>query len=220
MHTLPVLRVTKKKKRSLHSAQIRSQSMKASIKKTMGPTRATTKMPEIKCSAPNWTIGDCCHEVGEQQFNTPTSGHLILPEIPSPQKRRTPSSDSVIGISKGNYRRKSKKTDELDTCIGTPSEEKKIEVLNGRIKDFITKENPGRPPITLRYAPLKQPTDETAVFLKPKASSLPINTESCPNLYLLADREKWSYNYKPGKCRYLRCPQSPVLQPDEIFATD
>ena len=88
-----------------------------------------------------------------------------------------------------------------------------------KVRDFIIKDNPGRPPLSLRYVAPKMAGEETKLLLKPKSPQLPINTNSCPNLYLLGDREKWSYNnYKPGKCRYLRCPQSPVLGPEEIFA--
>ena len=222
MHTLPVIRVNKRKRRLTRSSgQTTSQLMKTT---GTAMSLSKTKMPEIKCrkSPANWIVGDCCHGNGEAMNvagNLMLPGQLVLPEITTPQ--RTSSISSVDRGSMRQYRRQSRKSDKLDAFIDAPCrmEEKKKNALNGKIKDFITKENPGRPPITLRYAPLKQAGDET-VFLKPKVPSLPINTNSCPNLYLLADREKWSYNYKPGKCRYLRCPQSPVLQPDEIFATD
>ena len=150
-----------------------------------------------------------------------TRKYSTLPRISQRRQRST----SVIANEDDcrRQRSRSKTTTELNTSfahVASRVEENKRFIIHDRVKEFMNKENPGRPPLTLRYVPPKQIGEETKLLLKPPKEQLPINTNSCPNLYLLADREKWSYNYKPGKCRYLRCPQSPVLQPEEIFSTE
>lgn len=147
-----------------------------------------------------------------------------LPSISRCRHNRSSSSGNIGETSllkrKGNQDTKlSSSLPHYEETRFSAEESVKTHVLYDRVRDFIIKDNPGRPPLSLRYIAPKMAGEETKLLLRPKSPQLPINTNSCPNLCLLADREKWSYNnYKPGKCRYLRCPQSPVLGPEEIFA--
>ena len=147
-----------------------------------------------------------------------------LPSISRCRHNRSSSSGNIGETSllkrKGNQDKKlSSSLPHYEDTRFSAEESVKTHVLYDRVRNFIIKDNPGRPPLSLRYIAPKMAGEETKLLLRPKSPQLPINTNSCPNLCLLADREKWSYNnYKPGKCRYLRCPQSPVLGPEEIFA--
>ena len=159
--------------------------------------------------------------------------HIVFPKITmqsrSLSRRLQYRSSSLGNIGETSLKRKGNRDNELSAFPpyfgdtrgggGGSDEDIKKDVLYDRVKQFIVKENPGRPPLSLRYVPPKLAGEKTKLLLRPKSPQLPINTNSCPNLCLLADREQWSYNnYRPGKCRYLRCPQSPVLGPEEIFA--
>lgn len=165
--------------------------------------RRQTLLPEITLKTPT---------ISTPMLRCSSSGNIgetvskSLP-LPSRRKNRHNHDSKKLSLSLGH----------IDTR--SPAEDIKRHVIHDRIKEFIVKDNPGRPPLSLRYVAPKVAGEGTKLVLRPKTPQLPINTSSCPNLYLLADREKWSYNnYRPGKCRYLRCPQSPVLGPAEIFS--
>ena len=130
----------------------------------------------------------------------------------SQTKKSIQSIDSFECIVENRNRSKTD-TDSLDVIYRI--DEYKKDRLNEKVKEFMTKEIPGRPPSSLRYVKPKPVLVKTALFSRQKTKS-PINTNSCPNLHMFADT--WSYNYRPGKCRYLRCPPSPILQPHEIFS--
>ena len=123
-----------------------------------------------------------------------------------------------VGITENLIKRRSRSIPmPLDTHILYRTDDSKKDILKSRVEKFLTKEVPGKPPTSLRY--LKPKPDKISLnFNIPKHSTSPINTSSCPNLHMFSDRSSWSYNYKVGKCRYLRCPPSPVLQPHEIFS--
>eukprot|EP00111_Clytia_hemisphaerica_P019937 TCONS_00058798-protein len=230
MQTLPVIRNYASNKRStIQSITVsrRSQRVSRSTSRRMSSLGAP-RMPEItrQRSPARFMLGGdeeqtTTNETSDGETEKHSRKHSTLPRISQRRQR----SSSVIADEEASRRQRSrsKTTTELHTSfahVASRVEENKRFIIHDRVKEFMNKENPGRPPLTLRYVAPKQIGEETKLLLKPPKEKLPINTNSCPNLYLLTDRQKWSYNYKPGKCRYLRCPQSPVLQPEEIFSTE
>lgn len=178
----------------------------------------------FKKSADNFGNGNC------QLGTSPKSAKKELPILPrlspssaekrvtSPPLRRHSSPNENKGMVRLPLNTVS---NEQNIYNSTASYRQADTPLTSRIKDFMTKEIPGKPPSSLRYFVPKKTTNEQNTFAavtKLAAHSLAINTSTCPNLQLHSDRSKWSYTHKPGKCRYLRRPQSPILQPDEIFS--
>ena len=140
-------------------------------------------------------------------FTNIPENQTFLPPIVNKHRKH---SDDIIG------RLRSKTVDAaLETFLISRITKEKNNILDEKVKEFMTKEIPGKPPSTLRYIK-PRPVQIKSSFISRKMSNSPINTNSCPNLHMYTDKT-WSYNYKPGKCRYLRCPPSPILQPSEIF---
>lgn len=207
-----------------YEQKIKSTKIQRPLLPKLSERRHTISVENFQLKSDN---SEDTEDIKNQQFLLGTSPKSTLtakesPTLPrlSSEKKDNSRRYSNCGDNKLRLPLSTIANDQNTSNINYKREDiKKDILLSSRIKDFMTKEIPGKPPSSLRYHVPKNASDEKKTKSVPvKASNLPINTNSCPNLHLHSDRSRWSYTHKPGKCRYLRCPPSPILQPDEIFA--
>lgn len=185
-------------------------------------------MKEITLGEDNWEISSTGEvsriDTRRRRANTYTSGmgrrkiseesKYILPPLKNKNKLFT-----VNDVQQTEKKRAGTVNDTLQCYAFYRTEEYKRDILCERVKEFLTKEIPGKPPSSLRYKKPKKKEKVAPTFTLPVRSSSPINTNSCPNFKQIADHAKWNYHHRPGKCRYLRYPPTPPLQSHEIFFT-